>query len=252
MTTAPGPIRGGVQPQSGCEYELSRLYTNTSDRAAGRNYRNSSCTNHHRRYGRGSTDLHRRYSHHPRYGSYYSSHYGWSEPPNATAGASPSFTPFFWNDPLSVGPTQIPPTGPVGSDPLRVGPTQVSGHGGSAASGSSATSLKQLRLSELRPRRFLGAQGCSCSAPSAIRRVSLARTIHQGGPISPQKPRKIVLTPQEAAFCRRLGIPYAQFARDNKNRFLPTGWAILPTGRKGLIIQDLAKLFTIRGESGHL
>jgi hypothetical protein len=82
-----------------------------------------------------------------------------ARPPNATAGASPSFTPFFWNDPLSVGPTQIPPTGPVGSDPLsvgptripptgpvgsdplRVGPTQVSGHGGSAASGSSATSL---------------------------------------------------------------------------------------------------------------
>ena len=152
-------FRGGVQPHSGCEYELSRLCTNTSDRAAGRNYRNSSCTNHHRRYGRGSTDLHPRYSHHPRYGSYYSSHYGWSEAAKRHRWRFPKLYAFFWNDPLSVGPTQIPPTGPVGSDPLsvgptripptgpvgsdplRVGPTQVSGHGGSAASGSSATSL---------------------------------------------------------------------------------------------------------------
>jgi hypothetical protein len=34
----------------------------------------------------------------------------------------------------------------------------------------------------------------------------------QGGAIAPKKPTKITLTPQEAAFCRRLGISYAKFA----------------------------------------
>jgi len=40
-------------------------------------------------------------------------------PSVATPGANLSF----FTDPLSVGPSQIPPTGPIGSDPLRVGPS---------------------------------------------------------------------------------------------------------------------------------
>ena len=36
---------------------------------------------------------------------------------------APSPNVSFFTDPLSVGPSRIPPTGPVGSDPLRVGPT---------------------------------------------------------------------------------------------------------------------------------
>ena len=43
----------------------------------------------------------------------------------------------FFTDPLSVGPSQIAPTGPVGSDPLRVGPSQIAPVRGSTASTAS-------------------------------------------------------------------------------------------------------------------
>ena len=61
-------------------------------------------------------------------------------PPNPSV-VAPGANLSFFTDPLSVGPSQIPPTGPIGSDPLRVGPAQMpSGRGGAAAlSGSSSS-----------------------------------------------------------------------------------------------------------------
>jgi hypothetical protein len=52
---------------------------------------------------------------------------------------APSPNVSFFTDPLSVGPSRIPPTGPVGSDPLRVGPTP-SNQGGRATVGSGTSS----------------------------------------------------------------------------------------------------------------
>jgi hypothetical protein len=61
--------------------------------------------------------------------------------PQSPSVAVPGPNVSFFTDPLSVGPSQIPPTGPIGSDPLRVGPAQMpSGRGGAAAlSGSSSS-----------------------------------------------------------------------------------------------------------------
>jgi hypothetical protein len=57
--------------------------------------------------------------------------------PSGVPGANLSF----FTDPLSVGPSQMPPTGPIGSDPLRVGPVRLpSGGGSSGATGSSTSS----------------------------------------------------------------------------------------------------------------
>jgi hypothetical protein len=70
----------------------------------------------------------------------------------ATGGGTASVTPSvavpganvsFFTDPLSVGPSQIPPTGPIGSDPLRVGPAQrPSGQGSPSSAGSSSSSIE--------------------------------------------------------------------------------------------------------------
>jgi hypothetical protein len=49
----------------------------------------------------------------------------------------------FFTDPLSVGPSQTPPTGPIGSDPLRVGPAQKPSGQGSPTSAVSSTSSSE-------------------------------------------------------------------------------------------------------------
>jgi hypothetical protein len=61
----------------------------------------------------------------------------------------------FFTDPLSVGPSQIPPTGPIGSDPLRVGPVQLpSGRGGPAAAVSGTSSSESCGFPNCLPGEF--------------------------------------------------------------------------------------------------
>jgi hypothetical protein len=68
-------------------------------------------------------------------------------PSAAVPGANVSF----FTDPLSVGPSQIPPTGPIGSDPLRVGP---SGRGSPTSAGSSTSSNEACGFPNCLPGEF--------------------------------------------------------------------------------------------------
>jgi hypothetical protein len=58
----------------------------------------------------------------------------------------------FFTDPLSVGPSRIPPTGPIGSDPLRVGPP--SGQGGPAAAVRGTSSSESCGFPNCLPGEF--------------------------------------------------------------------------------------------------
>jgi hypothetical protein len=84
-----------------------------------------------------------------------------------TLGATPGLAPLspsvvvpganlsFFTDPLSVGPSRILPTGPIGSDPLRVGPVQLPpGRGGPAAAVSGSTSSESCGFPNCLPGEF--------------------------------------------------------------------------------------------------
>jgi hypothetical protein len=71
--------------------------------------------------------------------------------PQSSSVVTPGANVSFFTDPLSVGPNQIPPTGPVGSDPLRVGPVRLPSGGSSSAAAGSSSSSEECALPDCLP-----------------------------------------------------------------------------------------------------